>query len=68
MFGNLNKGRKWSEKISFLKSIKILFEAIENIRNGFKSNIFPIMPDTIAYATPTETTINEDSFIKEINV
>ena len=45
MFGNLIKGKKSSEKISFLK---ILVKAREDVRNCFKSNIFPIkkMPDT----------------------
>ena len=45
MFGNLIKGKKSSEKISFLK---ILVKARKDVLNCFESNIFPIkkMPDT----------------------
>ena len=66
MFGNLNKGTKSSEKISFLKNVKILLKAREDVLNSFKSNLFPVMSDTTPYATPRETSINEDSFINEI--
>ena len=37
MFGNLNKGRKSSEKISFFKRR----EARDDVLNSFKSNLFP---------------------------
>ena len=66
MFGNLHKGRKSSEKISFLKNVKILLKAREDVLNSFKSSLFPIMSDTTPYATPRETSINEDYFINEI--
>ena len=62
MFGNLSKGRKSSEKIYFLKYVKILLKPREDVLNSFKSNIFPIMSDT----TPRETSINEDFFVNEI--
>ena len=39
---NLNKGRKSSEKISFLKNVKMLLKAREDVLNSFKSNLFPI--------------------------
>ena len=55
MFGNLNKGRKSSEKISFLKNVNILLKAREDVLNGFKSNLFPIMFDTMPYTTPDTT-------------
>ena len=41
-FNNLNKGRKSSEKPSFLKNMKILLKAREDALNSFKSNLFPI--------------------------
>ena len=66
MFGNLKKERKPSEKISLLKNVKILLKAKEDVFNSFKSNLFPKMSDTTPYATPRETSINEDSFINEI--
>ena len=62
MFGNLSKGRKSSEKIYFLKYVKILLKPREDVLNSFKSNTFPIMSDT----TPRETSINEDFFVNEI--
>ena len=65
-FGNLNKSRKSSEKVSFLKNVKILLKAREHVLNIFKSNLFPIMSDTTPYATPREKSINEDSFIDEM--
>ena len=58
MFGNLNKGRKSSEKISFFKNVNILLKLL--------ILLFPIMSDTKAYAAPGEKSINEDSFIGEI--
>ena len=66
MFGNLNKSRKSSEKISFLKNVKLLLKAREDVLNSFKSSLFPIMSHTTPYATPRETSINEDYFINEI--
>ena len=52
MFGNLNKGRKLSEKkISFLKNVKILLKAKEDVLNSFESNLFPIMSDTTSRET-----------------
>ena len=65
-FGNLNKGRKSSEKISFSKNVNILQKAREDVLNSFKSNLFPIMYGTAPYATTRETSVNEDSFINEI--
>ena len=52
--GNLNKGKKSYEKISFLKNVKTLLKAIQDVLNHFKSNLFPIknsMSDTAPYAT-----------------
>ena len=46
MFGNLNKEKKSSEKISFLKNVKLLLKARENVPNSFKKNLFPVMTDT----------------------
>ena len=54
-FGNLNKDRKSSEKISFLKNEETLLKVREDILTSFKSNLFPIMSDTTPYATPRET-------------
>ena len=54
-FGNLNKDRKSSEKISFLKNEETLLKVREYILTSFKSNLFPIMSDTTPYATPRET-------------
>ena len=52
MFGNLNKGRKSPEKKrSFLKNVKILLKAKENVLNSFESNLFPIMSDTTSRET-----------------
>ena len=53
--GNLNKDRKSSEKISFLKNEGTLLKVREDILTSFKSNLFPIMSDTTPYATPRET-------------
>ena len=61
MFGNLNNGRKSSEKISFFKNVKILLKLLILL-----ILLFPIMSDTKAYAAPGEKSINEDSFIGEI--
>ena len=61
MFGNLNKGRKSSEKISFFKNVNILLKLLILL-----ILLFPIMSDTKAYAAPGEKSINEDSFIGEI--
>ena len=61
MFGNLNKGRKSSEKIYFFKNIKILLKILILL-----ILLFPIMSHTKPYATPGEKPINEDSFIGEI--
>ena len=55
MFVNLNKGRKSSEKIPFLKSVKILLKAREDVINSFKSYLFLIISDTTPYATPDTT-------------
>ena len=60
MFGNLNKGMKLSEKFFFKKNSKILLKAREDVLDSFKSNKFPIISDTAPYATPTDTSINED--------
>ena len=46
MFGNLNKEKKSSEKISFSKNVKLLLKARENVPNSFKKNLFPVMTDT----------------------
>ena len=61
MFGNLNKGRKSSEKIYFFKNIKILLKILILI-----ILLFPIMSQIKPDATPGEKPINEDSFIGEI--
>ena len=61
MFGNLNKGRKSSEKISLFKNVNILLKLLILL-----ILLFPIMSDTKAYAAPGEKSINEDSFIGEI--
>ena len=50
-FGNLNKGQKSSEKISFLKNVKILLKEKEYVLNSFKSNLFPITSDITLYNT-----------------
>ena len=58
MLSNLNKGRKSSEKVSFLKNVKIFLKAREDVLNAFKSNLFPIknsMPDITPYVTPDKT-------------
>ena len=39
-FSNLNKGRKSSQKIYFLKYLKVLLKARKDVLNGFKSNLF----------------------------
>ena len=44
MFGNLDKGRNSSEKISFLKNVKKkILKGREDLLNSFKGNLFPIM-------------------------
>ena len=53
MFGNLNKGRKSSEKISFFKNVNILLKLLILL-----ILLFPIMSDTKAYAAPGEKSIN----------
>ena len=63
---NLNKGRKSSQKVSFLKNVKNLLKARGDVHNSFKSDLFPIVPDTTPYSPPRETSTNEDSFINEI--
>ena len=57
-FGNLNKGRKSLENISFSKNVKILQKAREDVLNSFKSNLFPIMYYTAPDATTGETSTN----------
>ena len=52
MFISLNKRTKSYEKVSFLKNVKILLKAREDILNSFKNNLFPLMSDTTPYATP----------------
>ena len=73
MLGNLNKGRKSYEKISFLKNVKTFLKAREDVLNNFKSNLFPInnlMSDAAPYATTrhTESEKSEliENFIDEI--
>ena len=74
MLGNLNKQSKSSEKISFLKNVEILLKVREDVLNGFKSNLFPIMLDATPYATPdttprhtrSETSKLNEHFINEI--
>ena len=58
MFGNLNIGKKSSEKISSLENGKILLKAREDVLNCFK---------IMSYTMPRETSINEESFINKIN-
>ena len=43
-----------------------MLKAREDVLNSFKSNLFPIISDTTSYATPRETSVNEDYFINEI--
>ena len=38
----------------------MLLKAREDVLDSFNSKIFTIMPDTTPYATPKETSINED--------
>ena len=52
------KGRKTPEKIYFLKNVKILLKAREDVLNSFKSNLLPLMSDT---------SINQESFMSETN-
>ena len=65
MFGNLIKGKKSSEKISFLK---ILVKARKDVLNCFESNIFPIkkMPDTTPRHTWSKTPRLNEHFINDI--
>ena len=49
VFCNLNKGRKSSEKVSFLKSVTILLKAREDVVDGFKTNLFPIKSENAPY-------------------
>ena len=58
MLSNLNKGRKSSEKFSFLKNVRILYKAREDVPNSFNSNslltkylMSDTAPDTAPYAT-----------------
>ena len=67
MFGNLNKGRKSSEKIYFLKNAKILLKARADILNSFKSNLFPIISDTTPYTTPDTTPRHTRSKTSRLN-
>ena len=71
--GNLNKGRKSYEKISFLKNVKTLLKARQDVLNHFKSNLFPIknsMSDAAPYATTRHTKSEKckliENFIDEI--
>ena len=66
MFINFNKRTKSYEKVSFLKNVNILLKAREDILNSFKNNLFSIMSDTTPYATPRDTSINEDSFVNDV--
>ena len=43
-----------------LKNVKMLLKAREDVLDSFNSKIFTIMSDTTPYATPKETSINED--------
>ena len=63
---NLDKDRKASEKTSFLRNVKILLKATEDVLNVFKSNLFPIMSDATPYATLRAILANEETFINEI--
>ena len=49
VFCNLNKGRKSSEKVSFLKSVTILLKVREDVVDGFKTNLFPIKSENAPY-------------------
>ena len=58
MLSNLNKRRKSSEKFSFLKNVRILYKAREDVPNNFNSNslspkylMSDTAPDTAPYAT-----------------
>ena len=65
-FNSFNKSRKSSEKITFLRNVKIFLKAKEDVLNSFKRNLFPVVSDTTLYSTPRETSINEDSILNEI--
>ena len=43
--------------------MEILLKASEDVLNDFKSNLFPIISDTM----PRGTSINEEIFVNEIN-
>ena len=58
IFGNLNKGRKSSEKVFFKKNVKILLKVREDVLNGFKSNLFRIESENMPYSTPRGSKIN----------
>ena len=49
VFCNWNKGRKSSEKVSFLKNVKILLKAREDVVDGFKTNLSPIKSENAPY-------------------
>ena len=53
---NLNKGKKPPEKVSFLKDVRTLLEARQDVLNNLESNTFPIKSDT----AHRETSINEE--------
>ena len=67
IFGKLNKGRKSSEKIYFLKNAKILLKARADILNNSKSNLFPIISDTTPYTTPDTTPRHTRSKTSKLN-
>ena len=58
MLSNLNKGRNSSGKFSFLKNVRILYKAREDVPNSFNSIslltkylMSDTAPDTAPYAT-----------------
>ena len=55
------KAENHQKKYLFLKNVRTLLEARQDVLNNLKSNTFPIK----ANATPSEKSINEESFMGE---
>ena len=56
-FSNLNKRRKLSENVFFLKNVKTLLKEFvlnKNVLNNFKNNLLPIISTTTCHSTPRE--------------
>ena len=57
VFGNLIKGKKSTEKMSFSKNVQVLLKAREDVLNGFKSNLFPTESENTLYSMPRRSKI-----------